>query len=1148
MATDKKKIALRIAKWIAGIAGGLVALVIIALTLVVWILTPERLTPLVEKYGSDYIDGELKVARVELTFWHTFPALHLDIDSLEVISHSLRKLPAAERAHLPADVDSLLSVSRFSGSVNVPRLLIGEIELYDLLIVRPSVNLVKATASAANYDILPPSDEAADTVTAIPDISLGSFTIEGGAPLRYRSIPDSTSVAVTLAATRLAGDGDAVYTLKVEGVSDARVSALTVRQLQFGVGGRVEWSPRRPRRIGLDDFKAGVGRLMTETTAEIDFADGVRVDRLDLNVPRVALSDIIAIIPEALRGQLALLDTDMTLRADVRLTKPYVVDGPDSIPSFKASASLEAGRLHFDRLELTQLALDAKADIDGRNLDASVIDVTKVRASGKSVDVELKVKATDVVSDPRLVGRFIGALRFDRLPRNLMAQLPVTLAGTLRADADFDFRVSDLSPDRFHRLDLKGEAALSDFTMTMNDGSGSAYIRNADLRLGTSNSFVKDGHRVDSLLTMSLKVDTVALMTPEYRLTGRELKAGVGCLNRTSSADTTIINPIGGTIKAGRLALVSDIDTINIRLRDVTCRAALRRFNGNSRAPLLNLDIEAGRIRFADPINRASISDGHVALTLHPRARRNSPRLQARIDSLRLLHPHLAPDSLTRLAIKDMRRNRPRNEVDTAREMIDMQVDGSLRDLLLRWSAAGSVKAGKVRVLTPYFPLRTRMENLDMEFNTDSVTLTDTRLVAGESDFMVNGRITGIRRALTSSRGKPLNIEFDIHSRHINVNQLATAIFAGQAMVDNIRSGDVKVSDSDNDEVIQAALDNAAPDTQAALVIPSNIDASLNVSADEIVYSDVVFHDFTGDLMVYDGAMSLNELSASTDIGSVALTALYSAPTRDDLSFAFDLGLKDIKVNRFLDMLPAIDSIMPLLRDVSGIISADVAATTRLDREMNLDLPTLSAAVRLTGDSLVLLDAETFRTIGKWLLFKNKQRNMIDHMEVELVVEDSQIELFPFMFDMDRYRLGVMGGNDLAMNFKYHVSVLKSPIPFKFGINISGNPDKMKVRLGGAKFKENMVAQKVAIVDTTRINLLRNISTAFRRGVRKGGVQQLDFGGVRTGAVTGGVDEASDTISHADSLIFIEQGLLPAPPAPPVVAPEQPSGKSKKKK
>ena len=64
-------------------------------------------------------------------------------------------------------------------------------------------------------------------------------------------------------------------------------------------------------------------------------------------------------------------------------------------------------------------------------------------------------------------------------------------------------------------------------------------------------------------------------------------------------------------------------------------------------------------------------------------------------------------------------------------------------------------------------------------------------------------------------------------------------------------------------------------------------------------------------------------------------------------------------------------------------------------------------------------------------MFKDKGHNMIDSMTVEMIVDNSQMQMFPFMFNLDRYKLGVMGSNDLAMNFNYHIAVLKSPLPFK---------------------------------------------------------------------------------------------------------------------
>ncbi len=180
--------------------------------------------------------------------------------------------------------------------------------------------------------------------------------------------------------------------------------------------------------------------------------------------------------------------------------------------------------------------------------------------------------------------------------------------------------------------------------------------------------------------------------------------------------------------------------------------------------------------------------------------------------------------------------------------------------------------------------------------------------------------------------------------------------------------------------------------------------------------------------------------------------------------------------------------------------------------------------MRLQGDSLRLLDGETHRTLAKWLMFKDKNKNMIDSMSVEMVIDKGMMELFPFVFNFDRYRLGVQGYNDMALNFDYHIAVLKSPLPFKFGITLKGNPDKFKVRLGKARFNERTAFSQPAIVDTTRVNLLRQIEGVFRRGVKNSRLTPLQFA-TRPKAVT--IDLQSDTLTRADSLALMREGLIP---------------------
>ena len=118
------------------------------------------------------------------------------------------------------------------------------------------------------------------------------------------------------------------------------------------------------------------------------------------------------------------------------------------------------------------------------------------------------------------------------------------------------------------------------------------------------------------------------------------------------------------------------------------------------------------------------------------------------------------------------------------------------------------------------------------------------------------------------------------------------------------------------------------------------------------------------------------------------------------------------------------------------------------------------------------------------MMFKNKKRNLIDSIYVNMTVDNGNVTVYPFVVQMDRYRAAVGGTQDLDMNFKYHISVLKSPVPFKLGVNISGNLDKMKFRVGKAKYKDQVTPVAIRKVDSTRINLGKDIIRDFEKVLR----------------------------------------------------------------
>lgn len=1095
-------------KWPAIAAGVVVGLILLVLVAVSAILTPARLTKLVGKYGSDYlVDGRLDVGCVDLTIWSTFPHATLSIDSLAVIN---------EREQVP---DTVLALERFHGRVNLAALLIGRISVKHVELVRPQVTFWQGADSLTSLSILPPGEESAEEETKelnLPDIRVNNFAIIGDARLRYISEPDSIDATVCIRQSHLAANGKVPqYTFSIDG----NLGALPYlsEQLTYGIDGGIGWEPSKPLALSLHDFKIEVDQLKTETSLKADFTSELRLDELKFALrplPLKRLTELARQVPQ-LQEIVPQISSSGTFSLNAELTQPYVyqvVDSMPSIPDMTIDARLSDAPISIPAcyVDFTNFGAELSATLSSRGMDATTIKLKRLNVSFPGSDFRLEGTVSNPVSDPLIRGCFRGRVDFNGLDRRVWPLLGMRLWGKFDADIDIDTRLSRLTTESFHRVKLSGEANLRDFHAILPSDSLYAGLTHGRLEFGSDKKFIaRNGQCVDSMLMASVAIDSLWVMMPELTARISQLRLGAGVENTASTTDTTTISPMGATVSLRALRYEGAADSTRALLRNLAGGLVLTRYKGNARQPKVGAKLKVDRIVFASGSNRVTLRGGELSASAF-----KSPRRERR-------HRHLsAADSLRRIARRDSMLL-----AQSQYERLDIDLDRNMVTLLRKWNVSGSLKAKSGRLITPMWPLRTRMRELNFAFNADSLNLRSLSLTTGESDFALSGSINNLQRALGRKiPGQPLRIRLDLTSDTINVNQLVQTAFRGAAANDSTLQLAASL-DADDSEMEQQAQAEEASEMKA-IVVPMNIDALLSFNAKDIIYSTMAFKNFGGQIAIANGAASLNNLHADTDAGSAQLDMLYYAPTLNDIDFGLNLALNKFNLGRVTELIPALDSIMPMLRSFGGIVDARVSATTGVDSLLNINFPSLKAMVRLTGDSLVVLDPQTFKTISKWLLFKDKNKNMIDHMDVHLAVEDNVLNLYPFMFDFDRYRLGVMGNNDLNLNLNYHISILKSPIPFKFGINVKGTMDKMKIRLGRAKFKENMVAESVALGDTLRMNLAREMRNVFRRGARAARMAPLHI--VKPENLPA-LDEKTDTLAPADSLFFIQQGLIEAP-------------------
>lgn len=1128
------------------------------------LLKPEHLTPIVERLANRTLDADVEVGKVELSFRPAFPVLNIEVDSLTVLSHAFTNLSPEERTALPVYADTLLTLDRFSGALDLGALIKrGEIGVRDVELIRPGVNIVLDRHGRGNFDIYQAAEDTVESSSPapIPPFSISRFAMVEPREIRYFNAADSTDATVMLLHDIvLDGSATPLYTLRIDGhlFGPYPQQFLQAQDIHFGLDGRVRWAPLQPEMLALEEFTIKGAFATAHLSTELKYDSTLTVNSGRLEIEPIAIEDALTVLPDSIRRSYGLVPrmfaTDGRIGLTARLTKPYS-PATDSIPYMDMNINMPDCSMRYGKADLRKLGFDIDLSTKGNCLDSTVIVVNRFTASGPATALHIKGRAWQLAADPAFEAEIKGDMQLRRLPPIVANMARGFIDGRLKMQLNARGRMSMLSQEKFHSLDVRGNLSGNKLYYLSNDTSVMTEINELSVRFGSRTQIKDSTGETNPTLTAGISADTANILIDGVSITVGGLELGAGVENNGNQHDTTLIVPIGGRLKLGRLNIESVTDSAGVRLRNLAGHVGVKRFHGNKRLPLLSAKLDIGRLAAGTPDTRFMISNAHLDASMYrrPEVVERYKEIKHISDSIQQQHPELSPDSVYRLAIEKRRlkpgtkrQRRVRSGVnEDDYEVIEWDLTKGMRKFMYNWQVEGSLSTRSARLFTPLFPLRNRIRQLDLAFSSDSVELRGVKYRAGRSDLALNGLISNIRRALTSKKaGNSLKINLEINSDTIDVNQLSAAAFAGAAYAERLRKGEAKTVDiSGSEDELERQLDalvSEDADSVGPLLVPTNIDGRIKIASKNVVYSDLLLRNLHGQILVFGGGVNLHDLAATSDAGSVSISALYSAPKARDMKFGFGMQLNKFKIERFLKLVPAVDSIMPLMRDFSGIINADIAATVDIDSTMNMVLPTLDAAIKLSGDSLAFINPETYRTLGKWLRFRDRADNKIKHASVEFLVRDNKMQTFPFSFDIDRYRLGIVGTNDLALNFNYHISVLKSPLPFKFGINIKGNPDDFKVRFGGAKFKEGMAVESVNIVDTARVNLIKQIEGVFRRGVQNSRFARLD---IKNTIKIEDLEGPEHELSHADSLALQREGLIPAntvtPPDSPT--PEAPS-------
>lgn len=1078
---------------LAGTAVTLIIVAYILINVVAWIARPNRLKAIVEHSLTEVIDGDVRIGNADLTIWSTFPRAKVEISDIEIISHALHNAPDYIREDLMASDDSLLTIASVRADINLWRALKSDIRIDSIVIDAPTCNLVVADADWANFNILklhhdPDSPSFIERIKKLKGLSINCVKVTNAGDSHYTSLLDNSEMTFRLPDFTIYGSHAPDFSVSIDTeIISEDFAEINLYPMEIGLHGGINWDYRNPERIGMDSLCFNLNDIRFLISADMNADTDFSINALDFTINRLSINTLRSHLPEAMAEEYADLETDLEFTFNLAVSDTIFVSDLTKIPSARMSLSVPACRITYGETNITSASLEATADIIGAELDRSKITVDCLTLAGDGFDATISGTITSILNDPTFDAHIKGDFNLDRLPPDLLKLMPMNVKGDVTTDSDVRMRLSDLTEDAFQNILLGGDMTVNDLDIKVKGHRLGMTAHKAVIDFGKLSDYSDSGYfDSDSRLALSVRVDTATVSFPGNLLGLSDVLVDLG--NPASAPPAEAGRQLASLIRISTLT-VDAPDSVRVRIRDSETKAVLSPYPAAPKLPQIDIDFTARRFTTRAP--------GFGIAVSQPVAKAVTHMLPVPLHHGRL--PKRGHINESDTIIRD--------------DAIDWNVASFLEKYVINWAVRGNLKSNAGFVFFHDFPLRQRTSDIDIDFTTDSVIINSLRYTAGNSVFNLSGIASNIISAFISySRTAPLALNLDMTSPRIDLNELMLTSFHAP--------GGYAGPDPDYTESIPAD-DHLRPDTTVArpLIIPRNVALNLNINADTLLYSDLTLNSLGGTVLVANSAINLHQLSATSPVGDVSLSALYWAPDTANMRFGLGLELDDFDLGSTLRLLPPLDRLLPALKGFKGDIDVELAATTDINPDMTVNMDSFKGAVKLKGDSLSLVDPEKFRSLSRWLLFHDRKHINLDHIDVEMVIDDRRVDLFPFIFDIDRYRLGVMGTNNLKMDLNYHISVLKSPIPFKFGINVTGTPHDPHIRLGGAKIKPEMI-HRFDIADSTRRSLLSEINTVFSLGTMSH--QALNL----YPAPLVNIDEYTDSLTDEEALWMRREGWI----------------------
>lgn len=1038
--------------WI--VLGSLLGLVVVVLAVALWLVfTPSKLTKIVNSLADNYITCEAKFGNVDLTFLSTFPDAGLKIEDVVIVN----SMEGAANDTL-AKIGSLTVGIDVMAFLKENKVIVHQVKLDDA-----RANLYRNGRGESNFDIFPPSEKEDTTSTAFPElIDLKKIKVNNLSAQFVDEQGGMWTIAEQFDLSLKGGmkgkdiDGDLyVWGGKLDVTMLNSGMTVSVDGLEVDIDGKL-----KDENIDAD-MRVNANKLFYQQDDSTgNAAMKTTLDNVDLRFDgKGTMDEIVADLKMKVeKGQLEMGKTEMvneTLRASkkdllkvelphltVKLNKKeiWIDNSQVSIDDYV----LNLGGQIFLANDHSPLRMDVNVNTEDSWQVKTLLAIVPEQYTGflKGMDVDGKldfdITAAGALTDSTMPG-VGGTIWMEKGRFYAPKMLPYKL------DKMEGKMVVDVYPDKSKESWVKIEKLK-------------AHTRGTNVSIeGRVNDLMGD-MRVDARVKGTLPLEDVKPMIPK----GMNLVAqGDAEIDLTTNFKMSQLQKKAfEKIKAMGSLKMNEVDVTYDNMHLTATKMAI-----SLQMPVPEKD-RLGHARIvSDKIN---LSRGK-----NLKAEMESADIDLKVNNM--MKEQLAATFNIELGALEAEKDSMNASLDGLKLAGSVRLDSTQRNLIKQYNPQFNATTHNVLLYMPKMPEAVRLAELDLAYSPTLCNIKTAKARIGHSDIELYGTVSNLEDWLDNKA--MLKGDLNLTSEYADVDQLMNMISGIGSNADSLKS---------------MRKEDAVPEEANPFIVPRNVNVTLNTHIKRSIAFGNDLHDVAGALTVNDGRVVLDQMGFVCKAARMQLTALYRSPRPGNLFAAIDFHLLDIQIDELLNMIPAVDTLVPMLSAFDGKANFHLAGESYLDAFYRPKMSSLKGAAAISGQDLVVMDNSDLSTIAKLMRFKSwrdkDNKIKIDSLSVEMTCMDvghgTEIEVLPFLLSMGSYQICISGVQQFDKDCVYHLELLKNPLLAKVGVDVKGSITKPKISLGKVIYADLFRPKRHGVAEKKALEIKNKVRQALEANVR----------------------------------------------------------------